>query len=44
MLNGFEGKFLKINKAGCKILGYTEAEILYQSFETLHPADKKMLF
>ena len=41
----FEGKFLKINKAGSKLLGYSEAEILYQSFDRfLHPADKNYAF
>jgi PAS domain-containing protein len=40
-LMDFEGKY-KINKAGCKILGYTEAEILYR-LRLLHPADKKIM-
>jgi hypothetical protein len=35
---------LKINKAGCKILGYTEAEILYQSFETFYIQRIKLCF
>lgn len=41
----FEGKFLNINKAGSNLLGYNEAEILYQSFDRfLHPADKNYSF
>ncbi len=40
-LGNFKGKFLKINKAGCALLGYTEEEILYHSFdEFVHPEDK----
>jgi PAS domain-containing protein len=29
----FKGRFLKINKTGCELLGYTEEEILYHNFE-----------
>jgi PAS domain S-box-containing protein len=35
----FKGRFLKINKAGCELLGYTEEEILYRNFEIVHPDD-----
>ncbi len=41
----FTGRFLKINKAGCEILGYTEKEILNQSFEQfIHPEDKEIAY
>ncbi|MFT6828511.1 MAG: PAS domain S-box-containing protein [Roseivirga sp.] len=37
----FQGKFLKINKTGCDLLGYCEEEILYHNFqEFAHPDDK----
>lgn len=37
----FKGRFLKINPAGCELLGYTEDEILFHSFdEFTHPEDK----
>lgn len=37
----FQGKFLKINKAACDLLGYTENEILHQPFNKfVHPDDK----
>ncbi len=40
-LADFEGRFLKINKAGCVLLGYTEEEILYNAFDKFaHPDDK----
>lgn len=40
-LADFNGRFLKINKAGCELLGYNEAEILYHTFdEFVHPDDK----
>jgi len=36
----FQGKILRINKAGCDLLGYTEEEILHQGFEKfIHPDD-----
>ncbi len=42
-LTDFNGRFLKINKAGCELLGYTEDEILYHSFdEFAHSKDKKL--
>ena len=37
----FKGRLLKINKAGCDLLGYTENEILHQPFNKfVHPDDK----
>jgi len=40
-LTDFQGKFLKMNRAGCELLGYSEADILYHSFaEFVHPEDK----
>ncbi len=40
-LADFKGKILKINKAGCELLGYKEEEILYHNFdEFVHPDDK----
>ena len=39
----FKGKFLKINKSGCELLGYKEEEILYHNFiEFIHPEDKEL--
>ncbi|MFC5285220.1 PAS domain S-box protein [Pedobacter alpinus] len=39
----FQGRFLKINKAGCEILGYEEHELLYHSYEEfIHPDDKNV--
>ncbi|ASO07419.1 PAS domain S-box protein [Arenibacter algicola] len=36
----FQRKLLKINTAGCRLLGYSEEEILHQSFENfIHPED-----
>lgn len=41
-ITDLHGRFLKINKAGCDLLGYTEDEILFKSFNSLvHPEDKK---
>ncbi|MDI9256814.1 PAS domain S-box protein [Flavobacterium sedimenticola] len=40
-LTDFEGRFIKVNKAGCDLLGYTEAELIGTPFQNLvHPADK----
>lgn len=37
----FNGRFLKMNPAGCELLGYEEEEILFHSFdEFVHPEDK----
>ncbi|WP_445752883.1 PAS domain S-box protein [Polaribacter sp.] len=37
------GKFLKINKAGCEIIGYQEDEILHYNYEKfIHPEDKNI--
>ncbi|MEX0684990.1 MAG: PAS domain S-box protein [Balneolales bacterium] len=37
----FQGRFLKINKAGCELLGYSEDEIVSHTFdEFVHPEDK----
>ena len=37
----FKGRFLKINKLGSKLLGYSEGEILYHTFnEFVHPDDR----
>jgi PAS domain S-box-containing protein len=39
-LGDFQGKFLRINKAACILLGYSEEEILYHNFnEFIHPDD-----
>ncbi len=40
-LGDFQGRCLKINKAGCELLGYSEEELLYHCFdEFVHPDDK----
>ncbi|HSI68726.1 MAG TPA: PAS domain-containing protein [Gillisia sp.] len=40
-VTNLQGKFLKINKASCDLLGYPEDEILYHNFdEFAHPEDK----
>lgn len=37
----FNGRFLKMNPAGCELLGYKEEEILFHTFdEFVHPEDK----
>jgi PAS domain S-box-containing protein len=39
----FKGRFLKINKSGCDLLGYNEERILYHNFhEFSHPDDKEI--
>ena len=39
----FQGRFLKMNQAGCDLLGYSEEEILYHPFdEFVHPDDKSI--
>src|SRR5690606_24207899 len=39
----FKGRFLKMNQAGCDLLGYSEDEILYHSFdEFVFPDDKEI--
>lgn len=40
-ITDYNGRFLKMNKAGCEILGYREDEIVGFSFEKfVHPADR----
>lgn len=40
-LANFQGKFLKMNKAGCELLGYSEAQLINHFFdEFVHPEDK----
>jgi len=42
-LTDFQGRFLRINKGGCDLLGYSEEEILFHSFdEFVHPEDKSI--
>jgi PAS domain S-box-containing protein len=39
-LTDFQGNFLKMNRSGCELLGYKEAEILGSSFaKFVHPED-----
>lgn len=39
-LADFNGRFLKINQAGCDLLGYSESEILFHACDELvHPED-----
>jgi PAS domain S-box-containing protein len=41
----FKGRFLKMNKAGCELLGYSEEEILYHSYHKfIHPYDRDINF
>lgn len=41
----FQGRFLKINNAGCELLGYSEEEILYHTCEKfVHPEDHEISF
>jgi len=42
-ITDFRGRFLKINKAGCSLLGYSKKEILYHSFhEFVLPEDQEI--
>jgi PAS domain S-box-containing protein len=42
-ITDLQGKFLKINKAGCELLGYHEAEIINATFKKfLHPEDREI--
>jgi PAS domain S-box-containing protein len=39
----FQGRFLKINKSGCDLIGFSEENILYHNFdEFVHPDDKEI--
>lgn len=39
-ITDLKGRFLKMNKAGCELMGYSEDEILYDTFEKfVHPED-----
>jgi len=40
----FQGKFLKINNAGCDLLGYSEEKILYHNFQEFAQPDDKDSF
>ncbi|WP_114749336.1 PAS domain S-box protein [Pleomorphovibrio marinus] len=41
-ITDLQGRFLKINKAGCELIGCSEFEILYHKFEKfVHPEDQK---
>lgn len=40
-LADFQGRFLRINKAGCDLLGYEKKELLFHSFdEFVHPEER----
>ncbi|WP_290794864.1 PAS domain S-box protein [Flavihumibacter sp. UBA7668] len=42
-LSDFNGQFLKINSAGCALLGYAEEEIIGQHYSRfIHPEDEKI--
>lgn len=42
-LADFQGRFIKINKPGCELLGYSEEEILFHNFnEFVHPDDRQI--
>jgi two-component system sensor histidine kinase/response regulator len=42
-ITALDGSFLKVNKALCQIVGYSEAELLMRSFQEItHPEDLKM--
>jgi PAS domain S-box-containing protein len=39
----FSRRFLKINKSGCDLIGFSEENILYHNFdEFVHPDDKEI--
>jgi PAS domain S-box-containing protein len=39
----FQGRFLKINKSGCDLIGFSEENILYHNFdEFVHPDNKEI--
>jgi PAS domain S-box-containing protein len=41
----FQGRIVRINRAGCELLGYQEEEILYHSFdEFVHPEDLEISY
>ena len=41
-LNGLDGRFLQVNATLCRLLGYSEAELLALSFpEVTHPGDRE---
>lgn len=42
-ITDMKGKFLKINKAGCELIGYNEDEIINNTFDKfLHPDDRDL--
>ncbi|HSI76116.1 MAG TPA: PAS domain S-box protein [Lunatimonas sp.] len=44
-LTDFDARFLRINKAGCELLGYTQEEILFHpSSQFVHPSDRDIFF
>lgn len=41
----YQGRFLRMNRAGCELLGYSEEEILYHScVEFVHPDDRDISY